>query len=352
MDVYTMEETWAETQGAGVTVAVIDTGVDGSHPDLTGQVLKGKDFTGAGDPQEDKVGHGTSMASLIAAHGHGAGNGSGMMGIAPKSKILPLRVLQEKDEKLLDEEWAAAVRYAVDSGVKVINLSISNEAGKTLQVGQEAIAYAQAHDVLVVSGTGNEGGAVGYPAALPGVVAVSAVDKNGEFWESSGAGKEVDLAAPGVDVLSADPTNPKRYSLAQGTSDATAIVSGAAALVRSKYPDLTAGQVANRLIKSASFLGQKGLTAPDDKYGYGVVRPNKAVTMDIPKGPKEGPLGKLPSDTATKAGGAEGSGSEESGASDEGSSSGSNLPVVIGGGVVAVLIVIGVIFAVARGRRS
>ncbi|MDI3388310.1 type VII secretion-associated serine protease mycosin [Streptomyces sp. B-S-A8] len=350
MDVYTMEETWGVTQGEGVTVAVIDTGVDGSHPDLTGQVLKGKDFTGGGDAQEDVEGHGTAMASLIAAHGHGADNADGMMGIAPKAKILPLRVLQNDDDKLLDDEWATAVRYAVDNGAKVVNLSLGDEGGKTLRVGREAIAYAQDHDVLVVASSGNEGGAVGYPAALPGVLAVSAVDENGEFWGSSGAGKEVDLAAPGVDILSANPTNPKGYDLSTGTSDSAAIVSGAAALVRSKYPDLTAGQVANRLIKSASFLGKKGLKAPDDKYGYGVLRPNKAVTMDIPKGPKEGPLGKLPSDTASKAGGSEAG--EKNGASgNEDSSSSSNLPLVIGGGV-AVLIVIGVIFAVARGRRG
>ncbi|NBE52725.1 type VII secretion-associated serine protease mycosin [Streptomyces boluensis] len=350
MDVYSMPETWGETKGEGVTVAVIDTGVDGSHPDLAGQVLKGKDFTGGGNPQEDQAGHGTGMASLIAARGHGSGNADGMMGIAPKSKIMPLRVLKSESDRLLDEDWGAAVRYAVDNGAKVINLSVANETGKTISAGREAIAYAQANDVVVVASSGNEAGAVGYPAALPGVIAVSAVDKNGEFWDGSGAGKEVTLAAPGVDVLSANPVNPKGYDISTGTSDSAAVVSGTAALVRAKYPDLTAGQVANRLIKSASFLGQKGLKAPDDKYGYGVVRPNKAVTMDISKGPEAGPLGKVPAEATSKAGGT-GAG-EDDGTSESGnSSSSSNLPIVIGG-AVAVVIVIGVIFAVLRGRRS
>jgi type VII secretion-associated serine protease mycosin len=286
-----MKDTWAETQGEGVTVAVVDSGVDASHPDLTGQVLEGKDFTGGGNAQKDLDGHGTSMASLIAGHGHGSGEASGMLGLAPKAKILPLRVIETQKDPNHDETWAAAVRYAVDNGAKVINLSFSNDGGKTLSDGRAAIAYAQAHDVVVVASAGNDGSiAVDEPAALPGVVSVGAVNKEGNRWDGSNTGKGLTLMAPGVDILAADMTRSQQYSLSTGTSDSTAYVSATAALVRAKHPDLTAGQVINRLIKSASFLGHKGLKAPDEEYGYGIIRPYQAVTMDIPAGSKENPL--------------------------------------------------------------
>lgn len=352
LDVFRMKDTWAQTQGEGVTVAVVDSGVDGSHPDLSGQVLEGKDYTGGGNAQEDKLGHGTAMASIIAGHGHGSGNSSGMMGLAPKAKILPLRTLQEKDDKNLDETWAPAVRYAVDQGAKVINLSFGDEYSRTGSDGREAIAYAQQHDVVVVAATGNEGGGVADPAALPGVVAVGAVDEEANLWHMSGTGKEVTLTAPGVEIVTANKTRAKGYGLGSGTSDATAYVSATAALVRSKYPDLTAGQVINRLIKSASFLGHKGLTAPDEEYGYGIIRPNKAVTMDIPKGPKEGPLEQLPSDASSKAGSASaGSDDASSQAKKNDSSSGLPLPLIIGG-IAAVVVIGGIIFAVLRSRGN
>ncbi|GAA2967572.1 type VII secretion-associated serine protease mycosin [Streptomyces enissocaesilis] len=353
LDVFTMQDTWAESQGEGVTVAVVDSGVDASHPDLAGQVLKGKDFTDSGgNAQEDVLGHGTGMASIIAGHGHGHGKGntSGVMGLAPKAKILPLRTLRTEEDRNADETWAAAVRYAVDQGAKVINLSFSNDYGKTLSDGREAIAYAQARDVVVVAGAGNNGGDISYPAALPGVVAVGAVDKDANLWDNSNTGKELTITAPGVDILSADPTRSSGYAVASGTSDATAYVSATAALVRAKYPDLTAGQVINRLIKSASFLGHKGLKAPDEGYGYGIIRPNKAVTMDIPKGPKEGPLGKLPSQASSKAGSGS-AGNDDSSTRAKKKSSSISLPLVLGG-IAAVVVLGGIIFAVVRSRGN
>jgi type VII secretion-associated serine protease mycosin len=348
LDAFKMESTWALTQGEGVTVAVVDSGVDASHPDLTGQVLEGKDFTGGGSAQEDVAGHGTGMASLIAGHGHGAGNNSGVVGFAPKAKILPLRVLQGKDDDFEDDTWAKAVRYAVDKGAKVINLSFGGNGGKSLTSAREAIAYAQAHDVVVVSGSGNDGKfTVNEPAALPGVVSVGAVDKEANLWDKSNTGKGLTLVAPGVEIVSANKNRSEGYSLASGTSDATAYVSGAAALVRAKFPDLTAGQVINRLVKSASFLHHKGLKAPDEKYGYGVIRPNKALTMDIPAGPKEGPLGKLSPDSASKSAGNEDSGQ----AAEEKSTTRSMLPL-IAGGIAAVVVIGGIIFAVMRSRGN
>ncbi|WP_255345644.1 type VII secretion-associated serine protease mycosin [Streptomyces chartreusis] len=346
LDVFAMNDTWAETQGEGVTVAVVDSGVDTSHPDLAGQVLEGKDFTGGGNAQKDLDGHGTSMASLIAGHGHGSGKDSGMVGLAPKSKILPLRVIQTQKDPNHDETWAAAVRYAVDQGAKVINLSFSNDGGKTLSDGRAAISYAQAHDVVVVASAGNDGSvAVDEPAALPGVVSVGAVDKDGNRWEGSNTGKGLTLMAPGAQILAADPTRSQQYSLSNGTSGATAYVSATAALVRSKYPDLSAGQVINRLIKSASFLGHKGLKAPDEEYGYGVIRPRQAVTMDIPAGPKTNPLGQLTSSVSSQS-----SKGTDSTAAKKKKSSSSNL-VLIGG--IAAVVIIGVIaFVLIRSRRN
>jgi type VII secretion-associated serine protease mycosin len=349
LDAYKMDETWALTQGEGVTVAVVDSGVDGSHPDLTGQVLQGKDFTGGGNAQEDVAGHGTGMASLIAGHGHGAGNKAGMVGLAPKAKILPLRVLQNKDDDFEDDTWAEAVRYAVDNGAKVINLSLGGGTGsRTLPSGREAIAYAQAHDVVVVAAAGNEGGlTIAEPAALPGVVSVGAVDSAGNLWDKSNIGKGLTLVAPGVDIVSANPNRSDGYSLDSGTSDATAYVSAAAALVRAKFPDLTAGQVINRLIKSASFLHHKGLKAPDREYGFGILRPNKALTMDIPAGLEKNPLGQIPSSSSTSSQSAKGA---DSSTQAKKRFSSSNF-LVLAGGITAV--VIGAIaFVVIRSRRN
>ncbi|MEV1085315.1 type VII secretion-associated serine protease mycosin [Streptomyces sp. NPDC050211] len=350
MNAFAVEDVWAESQGQGITVAVVDSGVDASHPDLTGQVLDGKDFTGGGDAQKDALGHGTSMASLIAGHGHGAGKSSGMMGLAPKAKILPLRTLQTEDDPNHDETWAAAVRYAVDQGVKVINLSFGNDGGKTLSDGRAAIAYAQAHDVVVVAGAGNAGSiAIDEPAALPGVVSVGAVDKNANRWEGSNTGKGLVLMAPGAEILAADTTRSQQYSLSNGTSGATAYVSAAAALVRSKFPDLSAGQVINRLIKSANFAHHDELRAPDEEYGYGVVRPYSALTMDIPAGPKKNPLGRLQLPNSTSGEASQGTDTSTQ-AGKKKSSPGTVL--VLAGGIAAVVIVAAIVLVVIRSRRN
>jgi type VII secretion-associated serine protease mycosin len=345
--VFDAERVWSTSQGQGVTVAVVDSGVDASHPDLTGQVLPGKDFSGD-DPHQDTDGHGTEMASLIAGRGHGANGSAGVKGLAPKSKILPVRA--DAGENMDPAAWPKGVRYAVDQGAKVINLSFNDGNAYPGSKGAEAIAYAQEHDVLVVAGAGNDGGTVNYPAALPGVVAVTAVDESLTFWDESNSGKGVTLAAPGVDILAADSNLSSGYGVADGTSHATAYVSAIAALVRSKYPDLTAGQVINRLIKSASFLENKVNEVPDRQYGYGIARPGSALTMDIPAGPKEGPLAQAPSDSSSKSGTAtEGNDTTSPQAKDDSSSS--SLPLIIG--IVAAVVVIGgILFAVLRGRNN
>ncbi|WP_261989543.1 S8 family serine peptidase [Streptomyces sp. uw30] len=346
---YDAEKVWKTSQGAGVTVAVVDSGVDAGHPDLTGQVLPGKDFTGDGDPHLDENGHGTGMASLIAGHGHGANGSSGVKGLAPKAKILPVRVSANADATYT-KDWATGVRYAVDQGASVINLSLNDSTAYPGSRAAKAIAYAQEKDVVVVAGTGNDSGTVNYPAALPGVVAVSAVDQALNFWSKSNTGN-VTVAAPGVQTPQADPTINSGYAVADGTSGSTAYVSAIVALLRSKYPDLTAGQIINRLIKSASFLNNKGKTAPDKELGYGIARPGTAMTMNIPKGPKGNPLIKGSSSTSTNsAAGSDDNDSTSQAKKKKKSSSGSLLLIV--GIAAAVLVIGGILFAVLRSRRN
>ncbi|MET9832331.1 type VII secretion-associated serine protease mycosin [Streptomyces sp. NPDC006385] len=351
IDVMDFNKVWSESQGRGVTVAVVDSGVDGNHPDLTGQVVKGKDVTGGGDAQNDTNGHGTGMASLIAGHGHGTNNASGVIGLAPKAKILPIKASGDGEE-FNDEQWAEGVRYAVDQGADVINMSFVDSLAQPGSEGAKAIEYAQQHNVVVVAGTGNDGAAgLEYPAKLPGVVAVGAVDESLKIWSDSNFGEGVTLTAPGVNIVRVDTSHSNGYAQADGTSDSTAYVSATAALVRAKYPDLTAGQVINRLIKSATFLDHDVKKTPDEEYGYGIIRPYAALTMDIPKGPKQGPLAQASPSTSTNSGAASDDNDSTSQAAKKKkkSSSGNSLLIV---GIAAAVVVIGIAIAVIRSRRN
>lgn len=345
------ESIWKESTGKGVTVAVIDDPVNGNHPDLKGNVLPGKSFIDGGRGDRKGPGdHGTGMASLIAGHGHGAGNADGVMGLAPDAKILPIGRPQvgAGSENSGPGDW---IRYAVDHDASVINMSIG--PAFLTDSDRRALAYAAQKDVLVVVASGNSGETeLGELAASPGVVAVGAVDKTGKMWAKSNSGSELMLTAPGVEITSASAT-PGQYRLADGTSDATAYVSGAAALLRSKFPHLTAGQIANRLVKSAGLSPWKhGTQVPDEHYGYGFIRPLSALTQSIPTGPKNGPL-KTPStdqptDSEANAPGASGGGGQASGQKDNGL-----WPVVIAGTVIGVLVVSAVIvIIVVRQKKS
>ncbi|MFE6054641.1 type VII secretion-associated serine protease mycosin [Kitasatospora sp. NPDC056446] len=292
---------WPVSQGEGVVVAVVDTGVNSEHQDLTGQVLPGADFSGTqSDGRIDTDGHGTGMASLIAGHGHGSQ--AGVMGLAPKAKILPVKVRTSEGGPIPEQnDLAAAIRFAADNSAKVVNISLSGVSRFDSQT-RKAIAYAVSKDVVLVAGTGNDGSndGVGYPAAFPGVVAVGAADSKGVVWEESTSGSETTLIAPGVGVYHASAKSPTGYVAANGTSDSTAYVSATAALIRSKYPDLSAGQVINRMIKSAT-PPANGTVVPNNHYGYGLVAPAKALEADpaVDNGPRENPLVKRPESRGT-----------------------------------------------------
>ncbi|WP_380286261.1 type VII secretion-associated serine protease mycosin [Kitasatospora purpeofusca] len=283
---------WPVSEGDGVTVAVIDSGVLKDHRDLTGQVLAGADFTGANtDGTVDTDGHGTGMASVIAGHGHGVG--AGIMGLAPKAKILPIRITLGEEALSDQSETAKAIRYAVDHGAKVVNMSIAGPSGDDPEE-RAAVKYAVDKDVVLVAGTGNgggKGGAVQYPAAFPGVVAVGAADRNGLIWAKSSSGPETTLVAPGAEIPQASAKSTSGQGVGNGTSAATAYVSATAALIRAKYPTLSAGQVINRMIKSAVPPGD-GTAVPSERYGYGVLSPAKALEVNpaVDGGPRENPL--------------------------------------------------------------
>ncbi len=258
--------------GSDITVSVVDTGVDARHIDLVGNVRPGTDLADSGgDGRTDRDGHGTAMASLIAGHGHGPDGGA--LGIAPQSQILPVR--QRAMDGLDRGETADGIRWAADHDADVISLSLHAADTPDLRA---AVDYALGRDVVVVAAVGLPGGLgrVAAPANIPGVVAVAGVDQAGAVVASA-SGPEVVIAAPGKDIARA--TTGGGYALGTGTSDATAIVSGVVALIRAKFPDLDAANVINRLIRTAD---DKGLPGRDERYGFGIVNPVRALTADLP----------------------------------------------------------------------
>jgi len=268
---------WVYADGAGVTVAVIDSGVDADHPDLKGQVLPGLDLVDPkGDGDTDLVGHGTTVSAIIAGRGD---DNAGVIGIAPKAKILPVRVLNEENRYNDAIIVAKGVRWAVDHGAKVINLSLGGNGSSPALAA--ALDYAFAKDVVVVACTGNTSASttdqVWYPAREPGVIAVAGTDRAGdELWPGSITGPQTVVAAPATDLVGARPGG---YWKVQGTSFAAPMVAGTAALIRSRWPTMPAGEVINRIIRTAKDLGAPGR---DPVFGYGLVNPTGALTADVP----------------------------------------------------------------------
>ena len=270
------------SKGAGVTVAVIDTG-SYPHPDLRRNLLPGHSVIkgGGGNGQNDKVGHGTKMAGLIAAHGKTSN--SGFLGIAPSAKILPIKITDsasfqgvitsENAEK--DVDIGEAIAWATQSGAKVISISFGS--GPNLDM-LTTIKESLASDVIIIASVGNEPNLViSYPAAADGVFVVGASGRDGKYDSVSVKDSKVDLCAPGVDIIG--PVPKTAYKVGTGSSDATAIVAGAAALIRSKFPEMSAKDVLNRLTATADDIGPPGR---DDECGFGELNIVKALTADVP----------------------------------------------------------------------
>jgi type VII secretion-associated serine protease mycosin len=266
------QKAWQYSTGAGVIVAVIDSGVSASHPDLRGHVLPGADYVHeGGEGTSDDAGHGTSVAALIAGS---RDDGQGVIGLAPDARILPVRVLDSANQYRDPLVVADAIVWAVDHGARVINLSLGSERSDPALA--EAIDYAFARDVVVVACAGNmvpnASSPIWHPAREPGVIAVSGLGTDGKAWSGSLIGKETVLAAPAAHLMGA---KPKGYELVQGTSFAAPLVSATAALVRSRYPHMSAANVVQRLITTARDAGLRGR---DSRYGFGIVDPVAALT--------------------------------------------------------------------------
>ncbi|MGA5821503.1 type VII secretion-associated serine protease mycosin [Kitasatospora sp. NPDC094028] len=267
------DQVWSISRGAGTTVAVVDSGVSASHPDLAGQVLPGTSLIGDGDDgRTDTSGesHGTAIAGIIAGTG-GPAPGEGMTGLAPGAKILPIRV--SSGNQVSAPLVARGIVWAVDHGARVINVSLGAPNPDPLL--RQAVTYAMGKDAVVVASAGNEGDRGNppmYPAAFPGVVSVSGVNETGDFWKTSESGRGIVVAAPAAEIYSTN--NQGRYVKADGTSYAAAYVSATAALIRSAHPDLTAGQVIHRLITTTVERNNR----PDPKLGFGRIDPISALS--------------------------------------------------------------------------
>ncbi len=220
LDAMHTQEVWQTTKGKGITVAVLDTGVEADHPDLTGNVLPGKDMVGFGARPGDRswARHGTAMVSIIAGHGHGPGDTDGVIGIAPEAKILPVRVILEdgdsargKARTTRGNALADGIRWAADHGADVINLSLGDDSASAHPepAEDEAVQYALKKGVAVVASAGNggeKGDHVSYPAAYPGVIAATAVDRFGTRASFSTRRWYATVSAPGSTSSSPTPT--------------------------------------------------------------------------------------------------------------------------------------------------
>jgi type VII secretion-associated serine protease mycosin len=271
-------QAWRISRGAGVTVAVLDTGVDATAPDLTGSIVTGPDYIAGVDPAgyRPPMLHGTYIASIIAAHGSGPRDNSGVIGVAPAAKVLSVRVIPDDTEPGLanydqDPRYADAIDkgiyYAVAHGASVINMSLGSQ--RPTGHLRAAVAYAVSKGVVVVASAGNNGTPSGtdpyiYPASYPGVIAVAAVTGTGTRAWFSEQNPAVVISAPGVDVLGVGPHND--YADGEGTSPAAAFVSGVVALIRSRYPRLSPALVEQALITSTA-LRPTGGYSPSTGFG-------------------------------------------------------------------------------------
>jgi hypothetical protein len=291
-----VEPAWQVTEGSGVTVAVIDSGVYPDVSDLSGDtVVQGPDLTGLHtSPQNPNWGqHGTWMASIIAGHGHDGGY-DGIMGIAPEAKILSIRVIPDKGdpgyqayndepEERIQDELADGIMTAVKDHAQVISMSIGYSAPSGAV--RAAIMYAYEHGTVLVASSGNSGGddtqhgsgsagmaPVSFPAEYPGVVGVGAVTINGTAASFSSGNLSVQVAAPGSGVP-AQGRNGLYYTV-DGTSPACAIVAGVVALIKSRYPTISPALVTEALTSTAQQSPSGGYNV---HTGFGIVDADAAL---------------------------------------------------------------------------
>jgi type VII secretion-associated serine protease mycosin len=287
---------WDSSQGDGVKVAVIDTGIDATHPSLRGSVVGGTDVSGLGTSDGlTLVGtsnyHGTMVASILAGRGAFGDENSGVIGTAPKAQLLSVSMAFGVPGLDTDSQIAEGIIWAVDNGATVINLSLTRNSVSWPKSWDEAFLYAFENDVVVVAAVGNLADGteqVSAPASIPGVIAVAGVDRElNPSALSSVKGFTIGVTAPSEDLVAAYPGG--EYRLWSGTSAAAPIVSGLVAMIRSMYPEMNAVNVVNRVIQSARKVGFEGYS---NSYGHGIIDAEKALLAEIPE-VSENPLGSL-----------------------------------------------------------
>ncbi|MDD9271953.1 S8 family serine peptidase [Paenibacillus sp. GCM10023248] len=269
LDMIHIDQAWAAAGDtrAPIVVAVVDTGVDLTHPDLVGNLVEGVNLLQPSKKPIDDNGHGTNVAGIIAAS---MNNDKGIAGIAPIAKIMPIKAL-EADGTGGEAKLGEGIKYAVDHGAKIVVLSLG--LNKYSDYMQGIVQYAEDHNVLLVAAVGNEGTSVKYPAAYPTVLAVGGVTADKQADSRSNYGPELDLVAP-WDVYTTALGGGYQYQ--DGSSMSAPQVAGAAALVWSKYPAMSAYQVRSQLEQTAENLTSDGW---DSRTGYGLLRVDLALTQ-------------------------------------------------------------------------
>ena len=266
---------WKETKGEGIKVAVLDTGIALEHPDLAPALLEARDFTRSPSAAYDAQGHGTHVSGIIAARR----NAHGIVGVAPETKILMAKVLNDEGAGT-SQDIVAGIRWAVEAGADILSMSLgSSEPDEEIH---QALLLAISKGIFVITAAGNEGpdlDTVGYPASFPEMVAVGSIDRRQQLSRFSSRGRQVDVVAPGDQITSCYP--PRGYAVLSGTSMATPFVSGVVALALAKHrkmggktPLNTQQDLIQHLCRTSSDAGPAGF---DPLYGCGIIDPAKLI---------------------------------------------------------------------------
>jgi len=266
---------WKETQGEGIKVGVLDTGIALEHPDLQPAILEACDFTRSPSAAYDAQGHGTHVSGIIAARR----NAHGIVGVAPEAKIIMAKVLNDEGAGT-SQDIVAGIRWAIEAGADILSMSLgSPEPDEEIH---QALVHAISKGIFVITAAGNEGpelDTVGYPAGFPEMVAVGSIDRQKKLSRFSSRGRQVDIVAPGDQITSCYP--PRGYAVLSGTSMATPFVSGVVALALAKHrkmggntPLRTQQDLIEHLCRTSADAGSAGF---DPLYGCGILDPAKLI---------------------------------------------------------------------------
>ena len=272
---FDLPEAWKLTEGENVKVAILDTGVDLNHPDLEENLLPGKNFINPNEPPLDDVGHGSHITGIICA----LNNNYGIVGVAPKTKVVPVKVLDKKGSGDM-EIVAKGIRWAADQNVDFIVMSLGSPS--PMPELQKAMQYAASKGVVSWCAAGNAGSTrqIFYPAAYPEAIGIGAIDENFDRASFSCTGPDLDFVAPGVSIVSTVPTN--WYATLSGTSMANPFAVGVACLLLSYKRKKKIDIKLNTALDYINFLKQYTTPINNPQYagkqnfqGFGILDPRK-----------------------------------------------------------------------------